>query len=325
MATVKMSDYMGVKSDGDSVLGKILYYSLSNVLIDKQKLAEICDEIGFPHNGGRRLALADAFRSATGDIYESKVVSVYGENRTIKIYCRDNKSTRAEISRELIKETLDASTNQYKKLANMTYTADYGFSYGDLVYDEHVDPMEYCAQAENLYDLYQRCAGRKQIETILEAFIESLNAVKVISHGKMFFIPRDYMDRLDIFEDFISVLEENNLHRNRGRMPLDANSMFVVDDEKQREKMASAFYRSVKKDIIDYTERAGHLVQTGSQSPAIMERWVLKIDALKAKKGEYEEILNRELSEIDDDFETLTCLSQELQIRSRGIRRNRAA
>ena len=325
MNMLNMKDYMAVQSDGEGVLGKILYYSLSGVLVDKQKLAEECETIGLPYNGGKRLALADAFRSATGDIYESKIVSLYGENRTIKIYCRDNKSGQGEISRELIKETLDSKTNDYKKLANLTFSQDYGFSYGDLVYDEHVEPRDYCTQAENLYDLYQRCAGRKQIETILEAFIESLHAVKVISHGKMFFVPRDYMDKLDVFEDFISVLEENNLHRNKGRMPLDANSMYVVDDEKQRQKMASAFYRSVKKDIVAYTERAGHLITTGSQSPAIMERWVLKIDALRSKKREYEEILHQELNEIDDDFQSLVFLAQELQIRSRGIRMHKAA
>lgn len=325
MKTVQMNDYIAVPSDGEGVLGKILYYSLSSVLVDKRRLMEICEDIGFPHNADKRVALSDAFRSATGDIYDSKVVSDYGENRTIKIYCRDNKSGRDEKSRELIKETLDASTNQYKKLANLTFSKDYGFCYSDIAYDEHVDPRDYCVQAEELFEMYQCCAGRKQIETILENFVDSLRAVKVISHGKMFFVPRDYMDGLNAFEDFVSLLEENNLHRNKNRMPLDANSMFVVDDEKQREKMASAFYRSVKKDIAYYTERASHFIQTGSQSPSIMERWVMKIDSLSAKKREYEEILHRELNELDDDFQSLSFLSQELQIRSRGLRLNKAA
>lgn len=322
---ISMSNFMAVQNDGEGVLGKMLYYSLSSVLVDKKKLVEICEQIDFPCTGSHRVAVADAFRSATGDINGSKVVTVYGEPRKIKIYCRDNKSSGSEKSRELVKETLDDTTNQYKKLANMTFSKDYGFSYGDIAYDEHVDPMEYCALAENLFELYQRCAGRKQIETLVENYIDSLHAVKAISHGKLFFVPRDYMGRLDVFEDFIEALEENNLHRNKGRMPLDANTMFVVDDEKQRQKMASAFYRSVKKDIAEYTERAEHFIQTGSQSPAIMERWVMKIDALKVKKREYEEILHRELDEIDDDFQSLSFLAQELQIRSRGIRMNKAA
>ena len=101
--------------------------------------------------------------------------------------------------------------------------------------------------------------------------------------------------------------------------------MFVVDDAKQREKMASAFYRSVRREISEYQERANYLIQTGSQSPAIMERWVVKIESLEQKKREYEAILQRELNAIDDDFSTLNYLSQELQIRARGLRRSKAA
>lgn len=66
--------------------------------------------------------------------------------------------------------------------------------------------------------------------------------------------------------------------------------------------MAAAFYRSVKREILEYQDRANYLIQSGSQSASIMERWVLKIESLEAKKREYEQILHRELTEIDDDF-----------------------
>ena len=43
------------------------------------------------------------------------------------------------------------------------------------------------------------------------------------------------------------------------------------------------------------------------------------------KKRHYEEILRRELDGLDDEFETLKFLSQELSIRARGLRAKRAA
>lgn len=322
---MNINQFAAVQADGEGVLGKILYYSLSSILIDKQKLAQICEEIDFPYAGSKRVALADAFRRATGDIYDSKTVQDSYGTQVFKVYCRDNQSSRDQISRELVKETLDAKTNQYKKLANLTYTKDYGMDYDGMVFDEHVDAMEYCREAETLFELYQTCAGRKQIETLLESFVDSLQAVKLLAHGKMYFVPRDHIHRLNVFEDLIAELEANNLHRNKSRLPMDANSMFVVDDEKQRQKMASAFYRSARREIAEYRERANHLIQTGSQSPAIMERWVLRIEGLNMKKREYEEILKRELSEMDDDFKSLSYLSQELQIRARGLRRSKAA
>lgn len=76
----------------------------------------------------------------------------------------------------------------------------------------------------------------------------------------------------------------------------------------------------MRREIQEYEERANHLIETGSQSPAVMDRMVLHIQGLEQKKHHYEEILKRELHDVDDEFSTLRFLSQELQIRTRGIR-----
>ena len=68
-----------------------------------------------------------------------------------------------------------------------------------------------------------------------------------------------------------------------------------------------------------------YLIQSGSTSPTVMERWINKISALEGKKRHYEDILRRELDGLDDEFETLKFLSQELSIRVRGLRGKRVA
>lgn len=108
-------------------------------------------------------------------------------------------------------------------------------------------------------------------------------------------------------------------HKYADRLPLDANSMFVVDDEKQRSKMALAFYRTIQKDLAEYEKRATHLIQSGNQSPAIMDRMVLSIRELERKKIYYESILKQELHEVDEQYTSLRYLSDELQIRARSI------
>ena len=321
----QMKDFIAVHDDGEGVLGKILYFSLSSILIENETLTRICDEIGFPVNTNKRLALADAFRSATGDISDTKTVKTPYGTEVFKVYCRDNVSEKGVVSRELVKETLGVRTNDYKKLANITFSKDYGVYYDDLVYDEYVDAAAHCSEAVELYELYQTCVGRKQIETLLLSFVDSLNAVKLLAHGHMYFVPREYMSKLDVFEDLVTQLEANNRHKNPRRMPMDSNSMYVVDDAKQREKMAAAFYRSVRREIADYQERATYLIQSGSESAAVMDRWVVKISGLEQKKREYESILKRELNDIDDEFTTLGYLSEELQLRARGIRLCKAA
>lgn len=321
----QISDFAAVQQDGNGVLGKVLYYSLSTTLIDREKFGELCQSIGFPYEPSRRTAKADAFRSATGDIYERLLLKTDSGPQIFKVYCRDNRAPGGAISRELVKETVHEDTNEYKKLANISFTKEGGiFSYDNLVSDPHVDPLNYCLEAQRLFELYQTCVGRRQIETLLQNYVESMQAVK-IARGHIYFVPRDYMARLGLFEDFVELLEENNQFQRPGRDPLDANSMFVVDDAKQREKMAVAFYNTARCEIAEYEKRATHLIQSDSRSPAILERLALRIKGLEDKRSYYESILQKELTDMDEQFTSLRYLSDELQIRARGLRLQKKA
>lgn len=319
--TIRFRDFAAVSQNSGEVLGKVLYYSLSSILIDREELDKLCDAVGFPGGRSNRTALGDAFRSATGDIYERRVIKTDDGPQIFKIYCRDNKGgSDSVISRELVKETVHEDTNQYRKLANITFNKNSNlFSFDNLVADPHIDPLPYCLEAQRLFELYQNCAGRRQIETLLDNYVGAMQAVKM-GRGHFFFVPRDFIPRLQVFEDFVELLEASNQLTRIGRDPLDVNSIFVVDDAKQRQKMTAAFYRSVRKEIAEYEQRVTGLIQNGSQSPKIMERWVMRIQGLEEKKRNYEEILKRELTDLDDEFTSLRYLSDELRIRAAGLR-----
>ncbi len=311
-------------SDGDKkhMLGKFLYFSLSNLLVEKEALSKLCDDMGITYTGGKRLSVADAFRSATGDIRERYPVTAMGGTHIYLAYCRDNKHTADILSRELVKETLNQKTNQYEKLANISFDKrDHVFRCDNLMMDDVVDVRGCCRRAEELFELYQLCANRKQIETICTNFLRGLDATKLSIAGHMYFVPRTYMDQVDIFEDFITLLSD----LNRNNTPLMVNSFYIIDDEKQRGKMTEEFYAALKKEITTYQERCDYLIQSGSQSPVVMDRWVLKVKGLEEKKKHYEKVLQRELDGLDDEFNTLKFLAQELQVRANSIRFQKAA
>ena len=317
-------DIIGAASGDEAhVLGKFLYFSLSNILVDKQDLGELCDSIlGIEYRGGNRLSVSDAFRSATGDIHDRIKVRRDGDQNIYEIYCRDNKRDPTKLSRELVKETLNQHTNQYQKLANIHYDkTDQSFGYGDITEDEDVNALDFCRRAENLFELYQRCANRKQVETVCQRYLRFMEATKVNINGHLYFVPKHTMEKVDAFESFIEELSE----RNRNDRPLTVNSFFIVDDAKQRDKMTEEFYIAVKKEIAEYQEKADYLIKSGSRSPAVLERWVARIDNLEEKKRHYEGILRRELDGLDDEFGDLKLLSQELTIRARGLRVKKVA
>ena len=184
-----------------------------------------------------------------------------------------------------------------------------------MEYDPHVDPYEFCAQAENLFEIYKICAGRKQIEGILLDYLDGMEAIKISIHGRLYFVPRTHMTEVAIFEDFVEALNQNN----RNETPLTVNSMYVIDDQKQRDKMASEFYNHIRKEIEMYQERAEHFIASDCQSVAIMNRWILKIEGLEEKKRHYEELLQKELDELGTEFSTLRMFAQELQLKARRL------
>ena len=84
--------------------------------------------------------------------------------------------------------------------------------------------------------------------------------------------------------------------------------------------MAGGFYDAVKKEIELYNEKLEYLIKSGSQSPSIMNRWVLKVQELEGKKRNYEEILRRDFDSLDSDFDLLRLQAQELQVRANRLR-----
>ncbi len=310
------------QGDKSHMLGKFLYFSLANLLVEKEALSKLCDDLNIPYTFSKRLSVADAFRSATGDIRERVPVTSMGQTNIYLAYCRDNKRENGVLSRELVKETLNRQTNRYEKLANISYDkADNVFRCENLMPDDAIDVRGCCRRAEELFELYQICANRKHVETICSSYLRSLEATKLSITGHMYFVPRTHMDGVDVFEDFITLL--GGLNKNGA--PLMVNSFYIIDDEKQRSKMAEEFYTAVRKEISTYQERADYLIKSGNQSPAVMERWVMKIRALEERKRHYEQVLRRELDGLDDEFGTLKFLSQELQIRAQNIRVQKAA
>ena len=174
---------------------------------------------------------------------------------------------------------------------------------------------------EQRFQVYRNCLGRSQIDTIVTHYLASLDALPISIYGKLYFVPRDHMHRIDLFEDFIEALN----HANRNDKALVVNSFFVTDDDKQRTKMTAEFYTLVRKEAQEYQERAAYLINSGSQSPAILERWITRIRELEEKKQRFETLFRKQLDETDSEFDTLRLYSQELQMRAMGLRSSKAA
>ena len=310
-----MESLMAVNEKSDGIIGKFFYYSTSNILIPKDKFIDIGQAFGLPKYKPAKESKSSAYRCATTAI-KDRVTVKDGNGRTqvYRIYCRDNKKEDAKlIMRELVKETLNSRTNEYTKLANICFDKQNEQIFiENEAYDADVDVRGYCKQAQDLYDRYCNCYTTDQVDSIVDDILQRVQANKISIHGNLFFIPKQFLALLNLLEDYIAAISEYNL--NPGLVM--SNSMFVVDDERQRQKMTDEFYANYKRDIQFYQERVQHFIDSGCESKAVIKRWLDKINALQQKKKTYEEVLKRQLDDLNNDYAMLQMQSQELAVRS---------
>ena len=284
------------QSNQEDLLGKMVYYSLSDVLIDRAEFEKIRAACNIGGRAGTRISSANAFRAATGDVKGRVEIGGYSG----KVYFRDNKQRKGWISRELVMEEPDDHTNLYTKVANVVFNRNTEtLCLENVSGASPVNAQDFYAQVCNLYEKYRRCVNRRQVETVATNMLAEMNAIKIQTHGHMYFVPRASMTYVSMFEDFIETLDKHT--QNEGSLVV--NSLFVVNDEKQRQKMTSDFYAAIRKEVEMYDESVRHLIDTGCQS------------ALNEKRRMYENLFRDQLNEVNGEFSTLQGLSQELQIR----------
>ena len=316
-----LQNYMAINTeDGkiQEIMGKYMYYSLPKLIVKAERVKEICRQIGFPIEVNENISATDAFRSATGEIYDRIEETANGGVKTVKIYCRDNKRANTDVlSRELVEETLYETTNSYKKLANLSLDKTSGeLILSDVDYSSDRDIRGYFDKAQDLFQLYQNCIGNRSIETMADKYISGLHATAISARGHHYFVPKAYMHGITLLEDFMELVAKENLFtyaNKRDSKYISINSMYVADDEKQRGKMAHEFYRDMGNEIETYQKRILNLIRNGSSSQKILDRWELKIQSLESKKREYEGILKQDLSGIDEEFTMLRDICDQFK------------
>lgn len=322
MKTNNLMVVNSVDGKGSEILGKFLYYSFPRLLVNRKEFQKLVERYGFQTSSREKHSTVDAFRCATTDVKDRIVEECNGEHNIVRIYFRDNKRVTGNIiSRELVEETVNETTNNYRKLANVQLDKDTGYIFvTDIDCFTNRDVDGYCNRIKELYNLYLDSVGNRQIETVADKYISSLNAIKISARGYHFFVPKQYMGYIDDLEDFMEDLSCMNLYaptNKATRKEISINSMYVADDEKQRKKMAMEFYLYMQKQIQDYQDKIEQLIKSGSQSDAIFTRWLNRVRTLEDKKYDYEVIFKQRLNDMDSEFEYLRTLCDEYKLRVR--------
>ena len=78
MTELRFKDMTAAASgDRQNMLGKLLYFSLPSVLVDKDDLRQLCVDMNIPYAGGNRLSAAPPAMCGTGSSARNTVSAVF--------------------------------------------------------------------------------------------------------------------------------------------------------------------------------------------------------------------------------------------------------
>lgn len=304
------------------LLGKIIYFNLSNIFIDREILSTLCGEYEIPYTNGGRVSGTDAFRSATSSVSDRVAVEVEGQQLICRVFFRENRRSATQLSKELVLEIPGHDSNHYIKLANLCFNQENQTVRNDNIVDAPcVDVQAYCALATERFERYKRCASRKKIETICTNYLHQIQATKLGSTAHIYFVPWTRAKEVERFVGFVRALRRNN----EDGAAFEIYSFPLLKNDEMQRLISAAFCECLLKELQDCTNRVRYLIDSDSRSPVIMERWKRKIEYLERKRKEYEELLHTKMGSLDSAFDQLNALSKELQDRVELNREKRTA
>lgn len=84
-----MENFIAVQEKTDGIIGKFLYYSTSNILIERSKFIEIGQSFGLPKYKPAKDSKSGIYRTATTAIKDRIQVKDGNGTQVYRIYCRD--------------------------------------------------------------------------------------------------------------------------------------------------------------------------------------------------------------------------------------------
>ncbi len=199
-----LSNVAAVTEEGTEVIGHLTWYSVSQMLIERDELQKKLISSGLEEKWmPNPIRVHDAFRRATKEIQGRKRI---GKDLFQNYLTREVYSDSDTVQRNIVMETVD---QQGKRL-------DYNSESCIITLDKkaenitifHNDPLaeEMAKEAERRFKIYRSNYSSQNIRVMLMEILKSLGQISVRPNGGVYFIPAPYSEELDKFCYFANCL-----------------------------------------------------------------------------------------------------------------------
>ena len=309
-----VKNLVATENPGDSALGCLVWYSVSEVKIPRDEMLELALNANLPEKYlPAPVRPVDAYRRATGEV-QGTLRSEKGLTETLLV--REVCADKEFVVRHIVKETADKLNKELtyqEKCGVFTYHREVEMlTVADLT-DQ--DAAEAADRAKELFEIYRRYYTSEHVRRMIKSVLNDCKALSLRPSGAVYFIPKKYRDEIESLGNFVKNLPDGSVEFHK--MP-------VVDMEEQRQMLEQKLRAHIEAEVARVRQALGAdpetLAAKQNLKDAVAEfAQVLKKDVRKSNVDdavrrfrllseqvkEYEELLETNLSEVRSTLDIL--------------------
>lgn len=295
MSVFKLENAVAAKQERDNLIGHLVWYSVSECLIDRTTLRSYLKRVGLDEGYmPMEIRPSDAFRKAT-KLLEQKLAPTADPNIRCNYLVREMPVTKDEIERRLVVETVDSENRRLdynpKAATFILEKKTWAFSYYAATYELE----KVCRQVASDFEIFKTHHDSRAIRSMIYSMLANMAPINVRPSGGVYFIPIQYRLELEKMVSFVRLLGGQS----------EAWMMPVIDQREMRDM--------VRQKLVDHLRAQIKLMasvikehRSNSEAAAALEQGKRAIQDFV----QYQQALDEELEDIQ---ELTSLLKRQMQ------------
>lgn len=279
------------KSGKDIFLGRLCWYSFSNVQFDHGDAVRALVRAGIDKQLPLPPKDADVFRRVTGSKANRKRVptalaNVFENYRLVEV----SRPNEEQVIRRIVCQRVDQDNRElaHEDLDELVFThATSAVKVQNTTGRTNAVSQEMTGLIIADYNKWRNCLNSYAVREWTRKFLLSLRATSVRPGGGVFFVSEEYADKVAAVEKFVNALPGDCVF----------HSLPLVDDRKQREMLQRAFEAETSDAIDNLLAEISDIRQNGTRiGEARYAEFLDEYQTLMTKTKEYEGLLEGSLA-----------------------------
>lgn len=279
------------------MLGNLLFYSISDILIKPDELKNIFQKAQLPEKYIRDLHPSDVFRRASSSI--KNITFTEGDSKkkleVDEVICNDDKIVRTIGIKEV--NSSNAAVG-YTPAAYLTF--ERALNRISAIYSSDTHPALVTAQEDkivhdavqtvfNNYTQWTSYHNKDTVRNIFNKIIQDTHPVSLVNNGICKFVPKIHTDILYSMKEASSLLQGYTV-QGAGKSYVEL--IPVINTEEQQKMIKESSEKEIRSNLNSFVMEIREIVKTnGTLSPRAAKSYIARFNALKEQVQDYEAVL----------------------------------